>query len=87
MEKLTANDFRLGLRAVRLYEQIFKRNNLVEDLINGTNVWDIIGLCKIGVKTRKDFEEFVLTDEYDELIDIAHLIVEKLFEDQLPKKD
>lgn len=87
MEKLTVNDFKLGLRAVRLYEEIFNRNNLVADLIEAKNTWDIIAICKVGVKSRKDYEAFILTDEYDELIHIAGDIIEKLFEDQRPKKD
>lgn len=87
MEKLTVDDFKLGLRAVRLYEQLFDRANPVEDLIAGKHIWEVIAVCKIGVLTKKDYEKFIMSDEYDDLIHIAGEIVEKLFNDQLPKKD
>lgn len=87
MEKLTANDFKLGLRAVRLYEQLFDRANPVADLIEGRNIWEVIAVCKIGVLTEKDYKEFINSDEYDDLLDITGDIVEKLFKDQAPKKD
>lgn len=87
MKKLTVNDFKLGLRAVRLYEQLFDRANPITDLIEGRHVWEVIAVCKIGVLTEKDYKEFIVSDEYDGLIDIAPDIVEKLFKDQAPKKD
>lgn len=87
VKQLTVDDFKLGLRAVRLYEQIFDRANPVEDLVAGRHIWEVIAVCKIGVLTKKDYEEFILTEEYDQLLPIAGDIVEKLFKDQLPKKD
>lgn len=87
VKQLTVDDFKMGLRAVRLYEKLFKVANPVDDLISGQNVWEVIAVCKIGVLTKQDYEEFVLSDEYDNLLPIAGDIVEKLFKDQLPKKD
>lgn len=86
-QQLTKDDFKLGLRAVRLYEQLFDRANPIDDLIAGRHIWEVIAVSKIDVLTKKDYEAFILTDEYDGLIHIAGDIVEKLFNDQQPKKD
>nr|DAL78792.1 MAG TPA: hypothetical protein [Caudoviricetes sp.] len=86
-KKLTAQDFKIGLKAARLYEKVFKGRNLIDDMMSSTNLWEIVAISAKHVKSVADYEEFVDSDEYDDLSDRVGDIVTKLYDDLQPKKD
>ena len=49
-KKLTAQDFKIGLKAARLYEKVFKGRNLIDDMMSSTNLWEIVAILAKHVK-------------------------------------
>lgn len=86
-DKLKPSDFKLGMKAARLYEEIHGKGSVItDDLLSGINVWDIIAITKTPT-SMDNYKAFLESDEYDNSIDIATDIVKKLWEDVTPKKD
>ena len=86
MEKLTVEDFKLGLRAARTYEELHPGSVITDDLFSGKNTWEILAVAK-KPSTVESYREFVVSDEYDDMLDIAPKVIEKLYADITPKKD
>lgn len=88
MEKLTVEDFKLGMRAARTYEELHQGRTITDDLFSGINTWEILAVAK-KPSSIESYREFVVSDEYDDLgnSDLTPKIIEKLYADITPKKD
>ena len=80
------SDYKLGMKASRIYEELFGVNNIVDDLVAMRNIYEIVAVAK-KPSTVESYYDFRESDEFDDLIPQIPKIIEKLLKDVEPKKD
>lgn len=84
--ELKVSDFKLGLKAARLYEELFGVPDPIQDLVQQKRTWELIAVSK-KPSTLESYYAFRESDEFDDMADLAPEVIAKLFKDVEPKKD